>query len=327
MSADTLFNAYVSTSAVSAAADLGLLHAVHDAGSVDLVQFAERGGLHEPAVRAVSGILVGQGVLSSASDDPTVVTAGPEFEDFWRNQGFFLWLVRGYGDVLSRVSEATSAIPRGEVAGLRDGGAIARAGKEYGRAFVDPVVDDLVDGLDFTVMADLGCGSANRLIRLAQRHPDKHFIGVEIDGGAQQVARAAVGAAGLSERILIVRDDARHLSDRPEYADVDAIASFFLAHDLWPRQSCLDSLERVRERMPKARHFLLCDTYRSPERLQSEAPIFTMAFEFTHDLMGHHVPTLDEWLDLFEESVWTLASRAKLQLAYSEVFHLTSTGD
>jgi hypothetical protein len=85
------------------------------------------------------------------------------------------------------------------------------------------------------------------------------------------------------------------------------------------------SLKRVRACIPKARHFLLCDTYRSPGRLSGEAPIFTLAFKFTHALMGHHVPTLDEWLDLFEDSVWALADRAELQLAYSEVFHLTAS--
>ena len=326
MTAATLFNAYVSASAISAAAHLGLLDAVHEDGAIDLDDFGRRGGLDGGAVRAVSDVLARQGVLTVVSHEPTVLTAGPEFEDCWRNEGFFLWLVRGYGDMLSRVSELSSNIPRGGVAGLRNGGAIAEAGKEYGRVFVDPVVDELVDGLTFSVMADLGCGSANRLIQLAMRHPGKRFVGVELDHGALEVARGAVDSAGLSERVQIVHDDVRCLGERLAYGEVDALISFFLGHDLWPRDSCLDSLARIRSRMPKVEHFLLCDTYRSPSQVSDEIPIFTLAFELTHALMGQEIPTLDDWLELFDASAWTLRGRAKLELAYSEVFHLTTKG-
>jgi hypothetical protein len=188
-------------------------------------------------------------------------------------------------------------------------------------------VDRIITGIEFTVGADLGCGSAGRIIRLARRYPDKRFLGVDVDEGAVEVATAAVAAAGLTDKIAIVHDDVRNLAERPEYADVDLALSFFLGHDFWPRADCLKTLGQIRGRLPKIRNFLFSDTYRSPDPAIHDAPVFTLGFELTHALMGQHVPTAEEWLGLFEESVWDLEHRWTLDIPYSEVFQLVPSAD
>ena len=326
-SATALYNASVAAFAVSAADELGLMAELRDGDKVDVDAFAADNGLHPGSVRALAEPLADAGVVDVLAATPLVVTRGPDFDDVWRNKGYLHWLLRGYGDMLGRAADFCRPEYRDRVDVLRerDGGAIARAGRDYGGHFVDPVVTEVLDGLEFGTAIDLGCGSANRVIRLAARYPDRRFIGVDVDAGAVEVARAAVAEAGVGDRVSIVHDDVRALRERPEYPEADLALSFFLGHDFWPRQSCLDTLELVRRRLPRVRHFLFSDTFRSPGAVS--APVFTLGFELTHALMGQHVPTRAEWIDLFEDSVWRLREGNPLGIAHSEIFHLVPRTD
>ncbi|WP_067504338.1 methyltransferase domain-containing protein [Actinoplanes sp. TFC3] len=323
MSAASLFNAYVTTAAVSASFEIGLLDEVARHGKLDGDQFAADRGLYPPAVHAVVTTLADAGVLRVVETGPVVLAGGPAFDDVWTNKGYFLWLVGGYGEMLSRMARLTTEATRAATdPGHRDGGAIARAGKDYGRHFVDPIVDRLFGEHDFAFLADLGCGSANRIIRLATTYPDRRFLGIERDSGAIAVACRAVADAGLADRITIIEGDLQRLADRPEFAEVDTLMSFFLGHDFWPRDACLRTLDGIRQAFPNAGTFLLSDTYASPRQSTGDKPIFTLGFEVTHALMGQYVPTAAEWCALFEESSWRLTGRTTLDIAYSEVFHL-----
>jgi hypothetical protein len=322
-----LFNSSLTAFAISAADELGFFDEFNDTAKVDLDSFVTERALHGQSVRALVDALAHAGVVEVLRTNPVVLTKGAEFDDVWRNKGYFRWLIRGYGEMLSRAADFCDPTFRGTADPMshRDGRSIAIAGKDYGGHFVDPVVDTIVDGLDFTVGVDLGCGSANRIIRLARRHENKRFIGIDMDRGAVDVARKAVAAAGLTDRVTVVHDDVRDLADRPEYADADLAFSFFLGHDFWPRENCLRTLTQIQRRLPKARDFLFSDTYRSPglDSIEGgEPPVFTLGFELTHALMGQHVPTPTEWVDLFEDSVWRLENRHALGIAYSDVFHL-----
>ncbi|MEU6788770.1 class I SAM-dependent methyltransferase [Nonomuraea angiospora] len=323
MSATTIFNGYVTAAAVCAMTESGLLDEIHDHDKSDVDAFVADHDLHELSTHGLVDVLVRAAVLDRLQADPLIVAKGQEFDDFWRNKGYFLWLVRGYGEMLSKAGElCADVLTSAERMTMRDGAAIARAGKDYGGEYVDPVVDGIIADLDFTCLADLGCGSANRIIRLARAHPGKRFLGVERDTGAVAVARRAVEEAGLATRITIVHDDVQRLLDQPEYGEVDATISFFLGHDFWPRESCLDTLALIRRRMPAVRNFLLSDTYVESGARHGEAPVFTLGFELTHALMGQRVPTADQWCELFEDSAWRLERRTELGIAHSEVFHL-----
>lgn len=320
--ATSLFTAYATASAVSAAVEIGLLDAVHSQGTLDVRTYADDRELHRLTVDAVAKLLVEHRILETLDAESRLVRPGSAFADVWSNKGYLLWLVRGYGEMLSRAGELTTESDRSKVTALRDGAAIAKAGKDYGTQFVDPFVETILAELGYSVLADLGCGSANRIIELARSNRNARFVGVELDGGAVDVARRAVSAAGLDDRIRIVRDDARRLRARPELDAIDVVTSFFLGHEFWPREDCLETLGQIRRRLPRARHFLLSDTYRSTTERERGLPIFTAGFELTHALMGQELPTADDWIELFEQSAWRLEGRTPLGIPFSEVFHL-----
>lgn len=76
-------------------------------------------------------------------------------------------------------------------------------------------------------VADVGCGRANALIRLAQAFPQSSFVGYDAFGPTVEAARANVVAAGLAERIRIEQRDAAE--GLPESFDV--ITTFDVIHD------------------------------------------------------------------------------------------------
>jgi SAM-dependent methyltransferase len=318
----TLYNAYTASSAICAGVQTGLLEAVRKDRKVDVCAFSIANGLDDYVMHAVCESMAGHRILDIVQTDQLVVAEGPEFDDIYRNKGYFLWLVRGYGDMLSRVGELADIDAAFEAANTRCGRSIAQSGRDYGAQFVDPIVTETIAGMSFSVMADLGCGSANRVIHLARLHPTKRFVGVEMNAGAVEVARAAVAESGMSDRVEIVHDDVRRLRDREVYQEVDAVLSFFLGHDFWPRENCLATLTQIRDRLPNAGHFLLADTYHSAT-VTGEAPIFTSGFELTHAVMRQKVPTVGQWEELFVDSPWKLERRIPLDIAYSEIFHLT----
>lgn len=327
MPATTLFNATVTAFAINATDELGLLDELQEAAKIDLGAFIADRGLHAGSVQALAEVLMHAGIVEPLQAHPLVLTKGQQFDDVWQHKGYFRWLVRGYGGMLSTAADFCDPAFRANTEPMRhrDGRAIALSGKDYGHHFVDPAIDRVIDACEFTVGIDLGCGSANRVIRLARRHPGKRFIGVDVDSGAIAVAREAVAAAGLTDRVTIVHDDVRKLADHPEYANADLAFSFFLGHDFWPADDCVATLAHIRHRLPAVRDFLFSDTYRSPspqDQPGATPEIFTLGFELTHALMGQHIPTPAEWLDLFDQSAWRLHHRWPLGISHSDVFHL-----
>ena len=108
----------------------------------------------------------------------------------------------------------------------------------------------------------------------------------------------------------------------PEFSQVDVIFCFFMGHDLWPRANCLSTLRGIRSVFPRAKRFLLCDTYRSDLLPSDETPIFTLGFELTHAAMGQYIPGLSEWMDLFQEAGWTCVDRRDVGIPFSAIFDL-----
>ncbi|GAA0820741.1 hypothetical protein ACFQVD_33450 [Streptosporangium amethystogenes subsp. fukuiense] len=115
----------------------------------------------------------------------------------------------------------------------------------------------------------------------------------------------------------------RDLAPDPRLEKVEVLTCFMMGHDFWPRERCVTSLRRLREAFPNVRRFLLGDTARTTNIPDRDKPVFTLAFETAHDLMGVYLPTLAEWEDVFEESGWKfLNARAVRVPADSVVYEL-----
>jgi hypothetical protein len=320
---NSIFNAAIASSAIAAAFELGLFDELRRRGRVRVGEYCDRHDLHRDSLEAVLSALHCCRIveLDQARDE---VETGDLFDQAHADKGYFSWLSSGYGRMLQNLGALVrNENRRGEFSG-RSGEHIARAGRDYGAHFVDPHFDAMLDELPFEVAADIGCGSADRLINLARRRPGFRGVGIEMNAGAAALARNSISDNGCNESLTVLEGDLRSVEAAPVCDDVELVFSFFMGHDLWPRESCLEALERIRELFPRARRFLLCDTYRSNALGNGEVPIFTLGFELTHAVMGQYVPTVEEWLNLFEESGWRCVNRRQIDIPYSCIFDLRS---
>lgn len=316
-----IFNSAIGASSIAASFELGLLDELQASDPMDVEAFCDRRELSLWSVGSILAVLHRFDIVALSADRKTA-TRGPQFAETFENKGYFLWLMRGYGNLLQNLA---TIVEEGNCTteGIgRDGKYIALAGRDYGAAFVDTHFTEVMDEEPFEVAADLGCGSAERLIGLARARPDFRGVGVEVNKGAVDLARRSIRHAGLEERVKVVHFDVKNLTYQPEFEGVEVLFCFFMGHDLWPRPNCLKAFRSIRSAFPQLRRFLFSDTYRSDLPAPGEVPIFTLGFEFTHELMGQYIPSLAEWEDLFQEAGWFCHGRRDLSIPYSSIFDL-----
>jgi len=317
----SIFNSTIAAAAIAAMFEHGLFEALQQNEAVHVREFCEKAGLHQPATASLLYALACYNIvaLSPAQD---VVRPGKAFADTYKDKGYFLWLVRGYGNLWQNLSELIES-GKGNINSVgRNGHYVAKAGRDYGAQFVDEYFNDMLYQMPFQVAADLGCGSAMRLINLAQQNPAFRGIGIDINEGAVKLAQEAVAAANLQNRLTVVRADASRLEARPEFAEVEVLFCFFMGHDLWPRPNCLKVLRQIRAVFPRLKRFLLSDTHRADLPASRQIPIFTLGFEVTHAVMGQAIPSAAEWLDLFAEAGWNCVERRDIGIPFSAIFDL-----
>jgi SAM-dependent methyltransferase len=316
-----IFNATVVAAAISASWELGILDELHEHSELDVTTFSSNRGLHEESVKAIFAALAKQEIIETDCDW-TTVAPGPCFSEIYQTKGFFYWLTRGCGELFSTLAAKAPNSARVGSFIHRDMRAVGIATQDIGEIFVDPLLRSILDQLSFATAADLGCGSGHRLACMAATRPDLRGIGIDIAPAALAVARETVQEMGLVKRIDLVHADAAALTPQPEFADVELVTCFFMGHDFWPRENCVESLKRIRTAFPRIKHFLLGDTYRSEGQSYAQPPIFTLGFEVAHAVMGKYVPTLSEWMEAFEEAGWECVEQHHIDPPpFTVIFH------
>ncbi|HMB68460.1 MAG TPA: class I SAM-dependent methyltransferase [bacterium] len=303
---------------------LGLLKELHRDGSVTVADFGKRHEVDPGSLHALACAMRTADVVKYDAAAGTI-SQGAAFADVYASKGFFYWLIAGYGPMLQNLAALARTGHDRDRGPLRNGAEVARAAQDYGASFVDKTFLAVLQEEPLGTVADIGCGSAQRLIELARSHPDLRGVGVDIDPEVVDLAQARIETAGLESRLTALAGDLKTMQPTDECRNVDVIFSLFMGHDLWPRQDCIAALRGIREIFPNARRFLLCDTYQSGALTGDGIPVFTLGFELTHAVMRQYIPTVDEWMGVIEESGWTCTRRVELGIPYSCIFELRST--
>ncbi|MGW5676586.1 class I SAM-dependent methyltransferase [Streptomyces sp. NPDC003860] len=315
-----IYNSAVAASAISAAWELGALDELKSAGALDVRAFA---GAHRLDVTATAGLFRALAAVDIVERVDDKVTPARNFDEAYRTRSFFHWLSRGCGDLFRRMPELLPERSRTGDFYQRDSAAIARACREISSFCYDPWFDEALAGLDFApgAVADLGCGSGERLLQVLRRHPGAHGIGIDVAAPTLEVAAAAADGAGLADRVSFVRADVREMPPRDGFADVELLTCFMMGHDFWPRDRCVRTLRRLRDLFPGTRRFLLGDATRTVGVADRDLPVFTLGFEVAHDLMGTFIPQAADWESVFTEGGWRLRRKHSIDVAVGEVIY------
>jgi SAM-dependent methyltransferase len=326
MTSAFLFNATIAGAAVAAAFQLGLMEELDRGNEVDIASYCVQHDLHLGCTFQIARAL--QCFKIAVLDVETLtLRQGTAFHEINEDRGYFIWLACGYGYALQNLgrlarNENRSADMDGRSLVKRDGQLVGMAAGEYGRRHVDQFFNSVFVPRNQQIIADLGCGSAARIIEIAQQNPHVKAIGVDCDSDVIKLAARNVDASGLGGRIELVCDDVTQLRFHPKFESVTTIFSFFMGHDLWPRRRCLAVLENLRSCFPIARRMLICDTYRSDLEPSAVPPVFTLGFELLHAVMRQDIPSCAEWMSLFGESGWECVDLHPIGIPYSAIFDL-----
>lgn len=318
-----IFNSAVAASAIGAAWELGALDELNAHGVLEVDDFATRTDLHHGATSAMFAALASVGIVER---DGEKISTGPAFADVYRSRPVFYWLCQGSAPLFSQMPKILRNRNRVGEFYQRDAPAISYASREANRLFFDPLFWQAMDSVGdrFTSVADLGSGSGERLIKIAERYPEIHGFGLDIAQSTIDMAVGEVERHGLSDRISFLSADVRDLAPRPELESVELLTCFMMGHDMWPRERCVATLRRLRETFPNVRRFLLGDNVRVVGVPDTDMPIFSLGFEVGHALMGVYVPTLEEWHEVFDEDCgWhRIRTHVSDSLAGTVVFEL-----
>lgn len=303
------FNGYVGANVVFALERMSALsHLAEGASTVERLALAT--GVDADRLDAVLAAASRLGLVARHDGQLSLTETGRELA---RNAGYFVWAVGGYAAVLGGIADWARGEKRYGHDLHRDPVMVALGSAKCDASFIAPVFFEVLDGLDFTCVADLGCGTAARLIEICKRYPVRSGLGVEISEGACQVAREAVARAGLQHRIEVHCADATRFDGaRDRRESVDLVASFLLMHDLFAAVDPPEALfDRLRETFPNARRFLLADTNRMPAA-PGAAPIFSVGFELVHSVMGVRIRPREEYERTFRHAGLRLRERRPL---------------
>ncbi|GAB3473468.1 class I SAM-dependent methyltransferase [Amycolatopsis cihanbeyliensis] len=313
-----IFNSAVAASAIGAAWEIGILDVLNQDGVLNLPEFAAERGLH---LRSTSGVVRALASVDIVETINSKVVPTEHFAEVYRTRSFFHWLTMGSGELFRRMPDLLPVANRKGDFYQRDSAAITFSCREMNKFCYDPWFWKAVNRMESSpvVVADLGCGSGERLIQLLSRFPDADAVGIDIAEPALTEAAAATAKAGLSDRITLVADDVLTMAARPEFDEVELLTCFMMGHDFWPRQRCVQTLRRLREIFPRVERFLIGDATKTVGVDDRDLPVFTLGFEVAHDLMGVVLPTLADWESVFEEGGWVMREKHWIGVAVGEV--------
>ncbi|HET9893402.1 MAG TPA: class I SAM-dependent methyltransferase [Streptosporangiaceae bacterium] len=302
------FNGYVAANVVFALDRVGLLEPIGRGESVSVPNLAAilPAGADPPRVIAVLRAAADCGYLKATDGVFTPTEAG---RDMARSRGYFTWAVGGYHEVFANAGQLSLGERRyvpGEV--HREESMVALGSAQVDQSMFASLLDEVLAGVEFQTLADLGSGNCARVSRVVAARPGTRGVGIDISAPATEMARRDVAAAGLADRVQAVHADVLDIigaAGRPDGVigdrEVDTVMSFFLLHDLLASRASRSAiLPRMREAFPKARTFVFGDTMlRASAESQSRLPVFSIAFELAHALMGIELHTKETYEDLF----------------------------
>ncbi|CAI8732825.1 Methyltranfer_dom domain-containing protein [Bacillus sp. IT-79MI2] len=307
---EDLFNGYVGANVAYAYQEIGLFSFLKPGYKVKPEKLAIQTGSEFSRLIALLKAGHAFGYIKMHNDGCVSIT---EMGENLRNQiGYFTWSVGGYGNLFRNMGNlAKNDI---EWSHLRDEGKVALGADINNRSFMQHLLFDVLDNLNFTTIADLGCGNGGRLVSLCNRYPSIKGVGIDISEDAITLANKNVSDHGLEDRIKMICTNVLDTINTDEYNDVlkevEIVSSFMMLHDLYNIPEVWHVLfDRLREKFPNIKYLLVADTVKMPQvESLNELPIFSVGFELLHSYMDVNLPTKAEYNEAFTKAGLSIES-------------------
>jgi SAM-dependent methyltransferase len=294
MSPIEVLNGYIGAHVALAMEQTGILRVLHEGcGPMRIDELARQSSTSVAPTRSILRFARLFGYIHGDEDEVEFTQTG---RALYHYRGYFTVAVGGFSPLFRTMSEILQGLEATEKF-MRVDQLVAR-GCEHNWEFQAPVLDTAVQDLPWTKVVDLGCGSGKRLLHLLGNHPGGHGVGVDINTELCAIAQQNAEGAGESHRFSVVRADLAdilsHPLSYPQITDANLVMSFFLLHHFARNSEEYErTLRLLRQAFPEATYFIMVDGYRVSDDT-STRPIFSIAFELFHEMLGVRLPTLVE---------------------------------
>ncbi|MDQ2837747.1 MAG: methyltransferase domain-containing protein [Actinomycetota bacterium] len=287
-----LLQGYILCSVLASLDDAGVLDKLENDG----LQVADVGG-NAQLSRDTLYYLVDRGVVYPDGDTYRLTGYGKEL---FHDRGYIFWIAGGFGLPFLRFGDLVAGTHHYGTDISRDGRVVAVSSANLGYDDLKPYIHELLKEIDYTKVADLGCGNARNLIGIAQAK-GAAGIGVDIDAEAIAEANKEIDNEGLTGKIKAVLADASDPAAIPELESVDLLVGFFFMHEVLGQglDAFIAFLRGLSARMPKGAHILATEV-QPPSRDRACPETFTPEFTLIHALMGQGLLDEDGWRDAFD---------------------------
>ncbi|HTZ43087.1 MAG TPA: class I SAM-dependent methyltransferase [Jatrophihabitans sp.] len=279
-----------------------VLASLDDAGVLDKL---EQDGLRVADVGANAQLsrdtlyyLVDRGVVYPDGDTYRLTGYGTEL---FHDRGYIFWIAGGFGFPFLRFGDLVAGTHHYGTDITRDGRIVAVSSANLGLDDVKPYIHRILEELDYTKVADLGCGNARNLIGIANAK-GAAGIGVDIDADAIAEANKEIDNEGLTGKVKAVLADASDPNAIPELETVDLLVGFFFMHEVLGKglEYFIEFVRGLSRRMPAGAHILAVEV-QPPTRDRAAPETFTPEFTLIHALMGQGLLDEDGWRDAFDQ--------------------------
>jgi len=220
-----------------------------------------------------------------------------------QDKGYLVWLQGGYGHVLAGLGDFITGRRRYGADVERAGRWVAEGSALIGRDDVAPYAVEVLSGIDFEYVVDLGCGNARFLLGAAERF-GVSGLGVDLSPEACEDAERRIADAGLVGRVAVRCGDAGDLDAIPELRDADLAVAHFLLHEIFEhgRAALIAYLTKLGGMMPTGAHMLVAEVQpASGAHDERWRPEFTLL----HAIMRQELLDADGWHEAFTAAGWS----------------------
>ena len=253
-----------------------------------------------PAIRAALLSLCLCNVLIKKGAKYFLTPLGTQLVD---HIGLVTMVFDGYGELMAKsVPIAFDKVKKPEK--YLKGAAIALSSIQFGEK-VDPVVAEVIKKLRLKgTICDVGCGSADRLLRLCK---ETSLPGLGLDSSHEAVAIARK-AAENHQNINIEYANAAKLEGIWE--DVQLLMQCFMTHDIFPDDQFIESLSSYRKNFPNLKYFLVIDIVAPEDSFESHMP----AYDYVHGLLGIETRKHERFTSLFLQAGYKIAKEVSIDM-------------
>jgi SAM-dependent methyltransferase len=220
-----------------------------------------------------------------------------------KDKGYLVWLQGGYGHVLAGLGDFIRGTRRYGSDVERAGRWVAEGSALIGRDDVAPYAVEVLSGIDFHHVVDLGCGNARFLIGAAQRF-GVTGVGVDLSPEACEDAATMIADADLTRKVVVRCGDAGDLDAIPELAEADLVVAHFLLHEIFEhgREALVGYLTKLGRLMPAGAHMLVAEVQpASGAHHERWRPEFTLL----HAIMRQELLDAEGWHEAFTAAGWS----------------------